>query len=433
MLEQYIGFGRWSKFYNYIVFLIIFSVIQDISLDYCELLNPNGILRNLYKYFGYIFFGFIFFVTFRIRLDKMTTKQDLNKKTEKIINKNDAKLIYNDKRKSFAMRNIDIIFLIVVCLIYVVNSEISKILNYLDFYSLDLWTMDIFFILILMNYYFPQSTYKHRTTSMLFIAIINTILLFLATFCKIYNNKSEDKYQNIYKYKGTSLCFIFFFIYTFTSFLIFFGRVYGKLLMEKHFISPYRIIIIIGILGFILNLIIALIFKNKSKNENCPKINDEDRGRFPNLYCYLDVNDYFSNFSKIKVREIFLTLFYIIFSFLNIMCELFVIKYLNPNFLLMSDNLRYMTKKIISFCISKNKSHLLIRFIIILFSDIFEFLGCLIYVELIELRFCGLNLNLKRKIMERSQTEAIEGELLDIKNDDDNNLHTPFNDEEFIE
>ena len=229
------------------------------------------------------------------------------------------------------------------------------------------------------------------------------------------------------------MCF-WFFMFTFSAFLISFGRVNGKLLMDKHFISPYKIIIFVGIIGFIFNLIIALIFKNKAKNEICSNINDSKKERFPNFYCYLDVNNYFSNSSEINYfKEIFLTISYVICSFLSLMCELFIIKYLNPNFLLMSDNIRYAIKEIIEFCNPDcDHHHLLIRFLIILLSDIFEFLGCLIYLELIELRFCGLNLNLKRKIIERSENEALTEGLFEFQNNDNDNSRASINNEETI-
>ena len=417
MSENYIGFGKWSIFYNYILFCFICNVLKDLSINNCDKLNNNGILRHIYKYFGYILFGFIFFVIFKTRLNKMNTNKDLNEKKE-LKNSKDAILIYNDKRYNFTMRKIDSFTLIIVCLIYVFNSEITKILDYYDFYCLDLWTMDIFALLILMYYFFPQYTYKHQIYSMLFIAVINTILLFTATFCKIFEeNESEVKYKNIYKYKGTSLSIFVIFVYTLASFLIFFGRIYGKILMEKYFISPYKIIIIIGILGFFFDLIIALIFINKAKGIDCPKLNDNNKPKSPKFYCYLDVNDYFSNFLKIKPKEIFLTISYIIFSFLSLMCEIFIIKYLNPNFLLMSDNVYYIITKIIQFYQSKKRKHIVIRYIIIQIADIFEFFACLIYLELIELRFCGLNKNIKRKIIERSESE-IKAELYDIQCDD---------------
>ena len=161
MSENYIGFGKWSIFYNYILFCFICNVLKDLSINNCDKLNNNGILRHIYKYFGYMLFGFIFFVIFKTRLNKMNTNKDLNEKKE-LKNSKDAILIYNDKRYNFTMRKIDSFTLIIICLIYVFNSEITKILDYYDFYCLDLWTMDIFALLILMYYFFPQYTYKHQ-------------------------------------------------------------------------------------------------------------------------------------------------------------------------------------------------------------------------------------------------------------------------------
>ena len=156
MLKQYIGFGKWSKFYNYILFLVIASVIGDISIGNCKKLNNNGIIRNLYKYFKNILFGSIFLAIFKIGLNKLNRNKDSIEKTKRPKNSKDTTLIFNDKRYAFAMGNIDVIFLLIISLIYVVISEIGNILNFFDLYSLDLWIVDIFFILILMYNYFPQ-------------------------------------------------------------------------------------------------------------------------------------------------------------------------------------------------------------------------------------------------------------------------------------
>ena len=46
-------------------------------------------------------------------------------------------------------------------------------------------------------------------------------------------------------------------------------------------------------------------------------------------------------------------------------------------------------------------------------ADISCFLGSLIYLEVIELRFCGLNKNTRKSIIERAKTEALEKNLND--------------------
>ena len=79
----------------------------------------------------------------------------------------------------------------------------------------------------------------------------------------------------------------------------------------------------------------------------------------------------------------------------------------------MSDNIYFEIIKLNKFFYEEisNKqinSNLFIHFSIIQLAQFFEFIGCLIYLELIELRFCGLNKNLKRVISERSKEDITE-------------------------
>ena len=125
------------------------------------------------------------------------------------------------------------------------------------------------------------------------------------------------------------------------------------------------------------------------------------------IYYYGNISNYFSKFSTINGFEIFLeiilTIFYIFFSFMNIACEFSIIKYLNPNYILMSDNIFYEIVRLDNF-IAKYKVNQenWFYFIITQLAEILEFIGCIIYLEIIELRFCGLNKNTKEKIIKRA-------------------------------
>ena len=47
------------------------------------------------------------------------------------------------------------------------------------------------------------------------------------------------------------------------------------------------------------------------------------------------------------------------------------------------------------------------------FAELFEFFGCLIYLEIIELKFCELNKNLKKAISDRSDEDIMESMTVD--------------------
>jgi lysylphosphatidylglycerol synthetase-like protein (DUF2156 family) len=93
-------------------------------------------------------------------------KKNLNKSKNKIIKKNDGyeairdnnKLIYNINKNKILVKK-DGSFVFVVALIYIIYFEILKILNYFEFYPVELWAFDIFFMLILMHLFYPQNIY----------------------------------------------------------------------------------------------------------------------------------------------------------------------------------------------------------------------------------------------------------------------------------
>lgn len=139
------------------------------------------------------------------------------------------------------------------------------------------------FVLILMNIYYPKHIYKHQIFSIIFIAIINTVLLIFSSLFKIYNNGS----QNIYEYKGYYLCAFAIIIYIDVSFLIFYARIHGKIAMDIDFISPYEIIIIIGILGFLFDLFIYLIGLLINTHQKCAKIQYQNNPIYIVIWIYL--------------------------------------------------------------------------------------------------------------------------------------------------
>jgi hypothetical protein len=245
---------------------------------------------------------------------------------------------------------------------------------------------------------------------MIFIIFFDSILLIIASVLNSYHieNENVEKYQNIYEYKGYFECFFVIIVFFDITFLISFSRIKGKILMDQKFISPYTIILTTGILGLISNGIFSKILNSKINGNKCYFGQSNEKY---NIYCYGDTAYYFSTIKAINglqlFKEIILSFFYIIFYFVSFTCEIFIIKYLNPNYLLMSDNVYFEILKIVNYAEEINKKLLLPKFIILQISELLEFIGCAIYLEIIELKFCGLNINIKRKIMERAQTDIL--------------------------
>ena len=86
--------------------------------------------------------------------------------------------------------------------------------------------------------------------------------------------------------------------------------------------------------------------------------------------------------------------------------EILTIYYLNPFYVLMTNNLYYSITELISFVSNVSSDGLKIaHFLIAEFSEVFAFLGYMIYLEILELNFCGLSDNVKRNIRSKGENE----------------------------
>ena len=336
MVKCCIGIGKCSTLYKYLLGCIFFNTIKEIIKDFCPVLKGKQLMQTISKNFGYLFFGIIFFFVSQ-KKNKRNTNIKISNDKLKEIKEDDRKytqLIYNDIRHNIKISEIDKYTLFLVAINYVIYYEFLKILYYLGYKGLEFWTFDIFFLFIFTYFYFPKSIYKHQIISMIFIIIINTYLLMITSFDRIILNDNTNQYENIYENKGFKLCLFMIIIYIDISFLIAYARVKEKIFMDNKFISPYKIIILIGIFGLFYNLIIFLFFIIKGSNTICQNSADRE-----NIYCFGETDYFYKLFDKDnKLKDIFIeitcTLIYIFFHFLALIFELLTIKYLNQNFIL---------------------------------------------------------------------------------------------------
>ncbi len=110
--------------------------------------------------------------------------------------------------------------------------------------------------------------------------------------------------------------------------------------------------------------------------------------------------------------EIFLVIpLYLIFSFLEFVCQIFSIYYLNPNFILIKEPIYYGTLRLVSLIYNIKQISAVMylsQFFLLEFAEIFGLLGYIVYLEIIELKFCGLDTNIRRKIINRNEDEKDE-------------------------
>ena len=115
--------------------------------------------------------------------------------------------------------------------------------------------------------------------------------------------------------------------------------------------------------------------------------------------------------------EIFLVYpLYSFLSFIKYFYETLVVWQLNPNFVLLSDNIYYSIRKIITLISDPTD----IKTYLKLVGEMLAIVGYLFYLEIFEIKFCGLNKNTKENISLR----GINDTNIDILLDEDNDVET---------
>ena len=400
--QKLITLGKCSRFYLLILgsglckLLSLFLVgTKNISVKgfglfgFCATFIDYNFIQSILIYLGYIIFGIIFLFCKDVK--KVEIKESIRKKT--IINRNinDSKT-YKEKIKNNRIQ----LFLLGLTLAF--HTEIRKVLYIEGFQFFHFWTVEILFILRFMRKYFIMDFYFHHKVSIIFIISTCTILLLTASFLpnSLYDKNTGNAYKNIEVKLGSKFySILFIFIFIALSFIYSFTRVYSKILMQIKFISPYKIIIMFGIIGFIISLIASIVSY---------KIDYKD-----NFY------NYFSAMREVlngeKPYKFWVEIFciyplFIFIDFLEITFRIFTIYYLNPIYVLLKDNIYFSITKLITFLFNISNDRLKIaHFLIAFLAEFLSALGYLVYLEIIELNFCGLNKYIKRRLMQKGERE----------------------------
>ena len=457
MSEFIIGIGRCSKYLIFILGTVIFKTLNNFIFN--NQINPksqSGIfgfepvlsnhiyIQNLYKYISYIIGGCIF--EYVLTKKSQTKKENISdtKSSEENLSHQATMLIYNEQDEDDQKKNYEII---VVCLSYCISYEIISLLYLFKFDRIEIWTLEILFVLYFMKKYFKIKIYNFKKLALVIILVPITILLIISTvlpysYHELPEEKSEDlnAYEEIEAITGSKTYFIpisLLFI-TMTIFLSY-SRVKSKVLMDLRYLSPYLIVFYIGIFGsiliFIMLVLISLFKCSDGIADFCmiKDLNDEKILYIDNAIIYFQE---LGESGKRMYIEIFLVIpFYLIIKFFEFTCEILVIYYFNPNYVLVRDNLYYGIIRLI-FIIVNNKTFeqdiSLTQFIILETSEVLSIFAYGIYLEIIELRFCKLDRYLKRNIIKRSEKEK-RLKSMSVNDSNDNKLMTSMSSEYYEE
>ena len=228
--------------------------------------------------------------------------------------------------------------------------------------------IEIIFILIVSKILLKTKLYVHHYIGLLIFIIFSLGIDILVG-------------MNIFK-PGALFFFIYCIYLLFDSIYI----TYEKYMMDKLYYSPFIIVFAIGLLFLVTPTICAILIFIKG---NMVKVGE--KYKLQKFSDYFQENDY----KDVIIHIVYLTSFRYVINILKIL----TIYYFTQNHIYTT----YVFIKLVDYLIRKKHW---IRFLgIILF--VFQFLGLLIYLEIIELNFLKLNKNTKNNIKKRELDEDI--------------------------
>ena len=322
--------------------------------------------------------------------------------------------------------------------LFIIHKKLTTLYNRLGFKDLDYWMFELFIISYINKRMFKSNIYRHKKCAIFFNTIICSTLK-LTSFLISFSSKKSN-----YPYKEFKWLIP---IGILSYFLIIFCRSYSiskmKYLMDLRYISKTKLLLACGLLGTIISIVICSISTlvectpTDIKWSLCSISNSnyDDKIASQTGKYYENFNIYFKTmFGKIlnenySIAEIFIEIFLtfcgMVTNFFYISFYIYVIRVLNPVYVIFSHSIYYILLYIILiinnlilsnklFIGEKNEINQL-KFIIDFLSNFFAIFGFLIYLEIIELNFCGLNDNLSKNISKRALDD------LDENKDDESN------------
>ena len=360
----------------------------------------------------------LFLCIFRLR------KTFTNKNKKKENHTNNIQLICTKRFFSFKTFKL----MLVVCCLFAIQLIIRKIMSFLNLWMLDLWIFNIIFISFFMKIILKIEIYKHQLFSLGINFCINFVLLIVASSLK--EDDGNSQFDMIVKNFGNSFYIVLFYlVFLALSAMQCFSQVMQKQFMDIENESPFTIMFMIGIFCTIFTIIALIITTYVNCNEGlikkglCSLTQSDNNGYFDSFKIFknnLEIQ-YKTNKSAFFI-EIFLV--YPLYSFacyLNYYCETMIVYRLNPNYVLIADNVYFIVTMIIGIINKLSEKGT----ILILIGDIISLIAYCFYLEIIQLKCC--NFNTRISINERSKIESLgtivkkEEEDDDIPNVENNN------------
>ena len=436
-MAKYVSCGKCDIHIKYILLSVLFSCICTVlfGYGYCneshsihiaqlypektkktqESLSTHIIIHNLYRNFFILIISIILY-----NYEKYSSRSE---KIEKTAQNASIKLIYDNIESKLEKKTI--VNIIIVMILFNIHDILT-----IFYFTFDLSYLDLFILELPLFAYFNYKILNTKIFSHHKCSMYSSVIICLTTkISSLFEYAFYENYKDAIYNKHKFLYFV-----GISSYLIIITlRAYCvteiKVFIDIKYISANKILAIYGFIGILINIIIMLIFSyNKCATVNdidihlCNVVDDNsDRyeAYFENIFIYFKtLNDSINDGRYYEVIiEALISLIgslshygYIYFYFL-------VVKYLSTIHLIFQSFTYSFSVRVLTFIFSfikktpfNQSNFYLSDFIIALISDSYAGLSIFIYLELIELNFCNLNYNLRRRIISRSEDE------LDIKN-----------------
>ena len=410
-MVKYIKFGKYNKNYIYVILTGIFmilanflpSFLTDIFLHY-ELItqqvqeiaiHPFNI--NIFAFFGMLVISFILY-----KYEEKISENKLNGKT-------------------------NLLSIIIIIIITTILESLTSIISVLMIFSF--WMVILLIIPFTNAIIFKLKTYRHHKCSIFFCF---AVLIIFQTTSFILLMQSENSNPLYKKYLwflpiGT----IIYLLYVFMC-----SWVYSKMkwFMNENWISLTKLFMIYSLAGFLINIIICIILTfikcwGETKFYFCHIKDEKDNFYVENIILYFEkLSDIYEEKADLFFF-IFITFLYTILISLYIYFFFSILKHLTPEHYYFSASLidiffrtiPLFQNKIFKgyyFAIKEEDYKLKLKtFLLNVIGDCISFVGFLIYLEIIELHFLGLNYNLRKTIIDRGTIDAIQEESAQYQNE----------------
>ena len=446
-MGKYISFGKFNKYFYYIILAFFFDLLNDAlyGFNYLDMLTEmkiitsetqtyfswHHLIHQIFNYFGTFVFAFCF-EKYEISSSRREQERLSPNPPNQDINSIQIILIHNDVDDLDDHQYYNYWMILLVIFLWVLEEQLIDIYSY-ALKDLDFWMFELIIITYFNSFMFKIEIYKHQKFA-IWISILPCLLKIATIILSLFdeNIDKEPILYNINRYLIPIGIIIYLVLITLRSYV----NTKIKWFMDLRYISHSKLLIYYGLMGTIFCTIVSTVSTfipcndNKEEHEISDYIckvpyKDPNTNYSVSDHKYLEnFNYYFKTFEgeigeNFKKSEIIIEIVIIISGLVTFFFEKYfsvlIIKNLTPVHLIFSYPIFYFFQKMVlvlynimhkQFEIKSEIRFIIPKFILDTSGDLISLFGFLIYLEMIELKCGKFDYNIKKNITRRSFGES---------------------------